>query len=312
MEKWKEGEAPIKDFKDLHDRPRLRELADSLKEWNLTPNALVFTRRSHSLAIREGAAKQLEELGRMSTRLNEFAVSELYAFGVGDTRRNSTIVDKFILPSQNRILVLKDDDIEVARTRNSRTLLEEYMKTEDGKIRDIVSLLCRVVNRKNEKDVELLRKFESRFSEIFVDENMTPEKILNTPWEMISSSGRVDNTKYYVERVSKEGIPVFGVHVHPTSLKPSPFDIYVDAGPKQRIEWTGILLARKESWWKFEIDENNFAVYYSDINNPKWLREIIARFSDEEFSNPRYFQEDFVRENKARMMKYGELLAKLS
>jgi len=312
MEKQKE-EKPIRHhIEELRDKPRLRELAESLKEWSLTPQALVFTRHGCSLAIREDAVKQLEELGRMSTRVNNSNVTELYAFGVGDTKNRSTIVDRFILPSEDRILGLKKDiDIEIVPGRDSRNLLEEYMKTEDGKIRDFVSLLCKVVNTKKEEYVKLLSRFESRFSELFVNENMTLEKIMNTPWEMISSPERVDNTKYYKERVMREGVAVFGVHIHLNSLKPSPFDIYVDAGPRQSIEWTGIMLARKESWWKFEVNENNFAVYHSDIDKPKWLREIITRFSDEGFSKPFWLQDDFVRENKARMTRYEELLAKL-
>ena len=71
------------------------------------------------------------------------------------------------------------------------------------------------------------------------------------------------------------------------------------------------MLVRREGWWDTKITNENFAVFHSDINDQRWLRRIVAQLSNEEFDEPYFMQEDFIGENKARMMRYGELLKKV-
>ncbi|NYZ78704.1 hypothetical protein H0N99_01000 [Candidatus Micrarchaeota archaeon] len=307
-------EKPIRNhIEEVRQKPLLRELANSLKPFELTSEALIFTRHGYASALTESAVKQLEELARMSTKVDRKNVYELNISGVGEILGKVTLVKTFVLPSQDRILAVKrDGDLEIPGARVPRTPLEEYKREEEVKDRSTIgSLLLGVINKHEKRDIELLETFEDRFHEIFVRKGITLDEILSAQWEMVANTGRSAHTKYYDERVKEAGGAVFGTHIHLETLMPSPYDIYTDAGPRQSIEWTGIMLVRRQGWWDTTIRDENFAVFHSDVNDPRWLRKIVKALSDENFVEPYYMQMDFLQENRARMTKYGELLEKL-
>jgi hypothetical protein len=316
MEKHAEAtrEIPLREhIEEVRQKPRLRELANLLKPLELTPEALVFTRHGYAAAVTEEGSKQLEELAGISTRIDRRNVYELQSVGVGEVFGKITFVREFVLPPEKLILAVQGGaDLEIKGARTAKTLLEEYMKIEEQRDRNnFMAVLLRVVNKPEEKDIKLLGQFEDRFDEIFVRKGMTIDKILGTPWRMLANTGCIAHTKYYEEDVKKAGVEVFAAHIHLSNLRPSPYDIYTDAGPRQRIEWTGIMLVRRESWWETRLSNENFAAFHSDINDPAWLRRIVSELSDETFIEPFYMQKDFVQSSRARMMRYGELLKKV-
>ncbi|QLJ53084.1 MAG: hypothetical protein Sv326_0909 [Candidatus Fermentimicrarchaeum limneticum] len=310
MEKYRE-EMPLREHIESFRRNRV--LADSLKSLGLTDEALVFTRHGYATAVTEEGSKQLEELARISTRIDRRNVYELQSVGVGEVFGKITFVREFVLPPEKLILAVRGGgDLEIKGMRTAKTLLGEYMKIEEQRDRSsFMAVLLRVINKPEEKDVKLLGQFEDRFDEIFVRRGMTIDKILKTPWRMLANTGRIAHTKYYEEDVRKAGVEVFGTHIHLSNLIPSPYDIYTNAGPRQRIEWTGIMLVRMGSWWETRLSNENFAAFHSNINDPAGLRRIVSELSDETPLGAFYMYKDFVQSNRARMMRYEELLEKV-
>lgn len=309
-----EARKPMKEcIEEVQLKPRLKALVESLKPLELSPQAIIFTRHGYSSALTESAVKQLEGLARMSKRIDRRDVYELQAAGVGEIDGKITFVRKFVIPLEDRILAIKrNGDLEISGARECKTPLEEYMRIDGEKDRSsISSLLLRVLDKREERDIRLLETFENRFHKIFVRKDITLDKILNTPWEMIANAGVASHTKHYDEKVREAGSEVFGVHIHLNNLRPSPFDIYIDAGPTQKLEWTGIMLVRRESWWETRLSNENFAAFHSNINDAEWLSRVIMNLTDNNFAEPYFMQQDFIGEKRARMMRYGELLDKV-
>jgi len=71
------------------------------------------------------------------------------------------------------------------------------------------------------------------------------------------------------------------------------------------------MLVRRESWWETRLSNENFAAFHSNINDPAGLRRIVSELSDETPLGAFYMYKDFVQSNRARMMRYGELLKKV-
>jgi hypothetical protein len=282
-----EVKQPLKESIDKlqSEQKHLKAIAEALKPLNLTGEALVLIKGDKAVAIPEKAVKQLEELGRMSLRIDFIDVYELKTFGMGGMlNQNVSYVREFVMPERYKVLAVRfGQDITVEKGGKAPSMLDEMLEDEwKYGSRKMVSLVWDIVNRREEKDVELLESYRSRFGEIFANYR-TMDEIEDVPWEMVVSTHSVRWTKHYWERVKNTpGLITFDVHIHPRTQDshPSTLDAWLYAGPKQHIEWAGILHVRPEAvFGEFEFSPNKLNAYYSDPEDAKWLRKAVSELS---------------------------------
>ena len=318
------------DIREMHARRQSTELVETLEPLNLTENALVMRRGEKALAVPEDCVKQLEKLGRMSLRIDFCDVYELKTFGIGGMlNQNVSFVREFVMPEQYKVLAVRfGQDITVKKSEKASSMLEEMLEDE-GKYgsRKMASLVRDIVNRREEKDVELLKSYRSRFGEIFAN-NTTMDEILEFPWEMVVSTHSVRCTEHYWERVKNTpGLITFDVHIHPRKQDshPSTVDTWGYAGPKQHIEWAGILHVVRPLavFGEYEFTPKKLNAYYSDTEDAEWLRKAVSELS-KTWPHSKFLRgartllslgtkdvREFEKTHTAEVLTYAELLEKV-
>jgi hypothetical protein len=324
--KPEEQETPIKTHID--ELQFKRQVAEALKPLHLTEKALVLISDGKALVLTEKAARQLEEFGRMSLDAEGRKVYELDVMCVGRMMNDRvSFVDEIILPSRDKVLVIKDgSNFSVSRFLTSKMSKEGYSKLEPfiRKGERVVSLLLKLTDSKGEDEchVQLLKTLENlgEFPRIFADSSMSFDKLMKKDWEAIIVAGDTYIlTEQYADRLKRApGSLVFDVHIHPLEKGEEPdisaSDIFKLVVKHQSVEWFGFLHVRPTKPEEFKFNRDDLLTFYSGIEDVSWIRKSLPLFK-------KYLRKDqlafdsfaasFKEKQKAEVLTYGELLKEL-
>jgi len=275
---------------------KVKGLLEKLEPLNLSKNDLVIINGSKAVVIPEKTFGQLEELGKMSLRLDSGRVCELDLFAVGKFIGDDIrIVKEFVLPSEDNVLAIKRG--------------YGQLKFPESTI-DLVYLLRNVENSRIKPKPEHQEFFQWVTKEALVRSDITPEKLFETRWEMISNANSSAHTKNYLRKVVNEGeCLVFCIHIHSEINEcmsiPTNFDV-IHYAESDSISWFGILHVPDETRPQdFRFSREKLSVYYSPAGDSKWVKK--GKHDFDLSKGPQEFKK-FEEHQKALVKTYGELL----
>jgi N-acetylglutamate synthase-like GNAT family acetyltransferase len=275
-------QTPMKSYIDELRLKQTKAIVEILKPLNLTGQALVVIKDDNVLVIPEKAAKQLEELGRMSLRVQkeQYEVyegyydfgekvemySELRAIAVGQKVNEKVyVVTELVLPSEEKVL----------------TFYKFRRNVDEGKL--------------NPDNVEMI---------------VHPYSIEYTPHyeKKLAEAPDAAVLDVHVHRIPT--IPTGEVKLSPGDFKGMVRD-------RQFVEWIGILGVKHVKPEEFSFTKESLVVFYSGIEDFAWVEKYekasaaAEKVKDNNVAREvilESFISEFTKSQRTMTTTWGELL----